>query len=332
VSPARRHLLVRAAGAVGTVSAVGAAWAVGAGSIARAAGADAQASTTARASITERRSGTMDEAGGAQGVCVGRYGFAASAGIQPVSRAAMIYRVEASAHAEAPGDLLRLQAGTAEALRAADLGAGRQGLWVPAGGTRAGQRVLLGALPARGHTLLLKAVADAGREAPAEQLMRNVMDAYRAGVALGFCIGPGSITSEPSRNERASVTLKSAAAPGVELVAEIQTVAAPRDGHPLSDVEQEARALATLGTQLSVLRNAPRDVAGLAGHEGQVSTDNAREGAVLRYTWFHAGSAARADDPEILLRASAPAARRAQLDAAWAALLASFRRLPQPSR
>jgi len=273
----------------------------------------------------------MDEAGGAQGVCVGRYGFATVAGFQAVSRAALIYRVSASTHAEAPADLLRAK-GAGEALRAADLGSGRQGVWLQAGAARPGQRTLLGALAARGHTLLLEAVADAGREAPAEQLMRNVMDAYRAGVALGFCIGPGSITSEPSRNERASVTVKSAAAPGVELTAEIQTVAAPRDGHPLSDIEQEARAMATIGTQLKVLRNAPRDLAGLAGHEGQVAAESPREGVVLRYTWFHAGSAARADDPEIMLRASAPAAQRAQLDAAWATLLSTFRRLPQPAR
>ena len=274
----------------------------------------------------------MDEAGGGQSVCVGRYGFATTAGWLPSSRAASIYRVEASTPSGAPADVLRALGDSAEVVRAADLGAGRQGVWRQAGEARPGQRILQGVLGARGHTLLLKAVADVGREAPAEQLMRNVMDAYRAGVALGFCIGPGSITSEPSRNERASATMKSDAAPGVEIVVEIQTVAAPRDGHPLSDIDQEARALATLGVALKVLRNAPRDVGGLAGHEGQVITESPKDGSVLRYTWFHAGSAARADDPEIMLRGAAPAARRAQLDVAWATLLSSFRRLPQPAR
>lgn len=286
-------------------------------------------SARARTAQPANKSTTMTR--GTPEVCVGRYGFGSIEGFEPVSRAAMIYRVEVSEHPETPEDLLGALSAQGEVTQSIDLGAGRQGLWLKRSGLPSGQSMAVGTLTAPGHTLLLKAVADDARMAPAEQLLRNVLDAYRAGVAIGFCVGSGSITSEPSRNERASVLLKAAAVPQAELSAETQTVAAPRNAQPF-DATGDARTLLGQGMRLTVLHSAARTVAGHEGHEQRAAIEDVRGGVALHFAWIHPGSAGRADDPEIVLRAFGPLSSQARLDAAWARLLASFRRLPQPAR
>lgn len=271
----------------------------------------------------------MSEAGSGAAICVGRYGFTTGTGFEERRRTAVIYRVELDARRDGAAEALEAEVSGREVLSRVTLGANHRAAWVRVRAPQSRRRQLVAAAAIPGGALVLRANASDGREGVAEQLVRNVIDAYRPGVLGGFCLGPGAIVSEGSRNERAAVTLASVQGPEIELSVDTQTIAEPRGGHPYADMEALARDLASRGVQLKVLMFEPRTVAGMAGHEGRIALTDAQQDVTLRYLWFHAGSSARFDDPEVSIGASGPVAHRARLDAAWHLMLESFKRLPQ---
>lgn len=261
--------------------------------------------------------------------CVGRYGFSLPAGFVESERSGVIYRVEVGPQAAAPEQALRAALKGRPILEEGVLGARIPSVWIEVRALRATRRQLLVAAPAGDHTLMLTATASAGRERVAEQLVRNILAAYRPGVARGFCIGPGSIVSEGSRNERAGLTLTSSVAPGLELRLSTETVVMPQPDHPFVQYAEMAPELARRGQQLKVLEHRPSRVAGVDGIDGRISLTDEDGRTTRRYLWFHAGAPARSEDPALSIHAEAPEALHDALDAAWTMVLQTFKRLPQ---
>ncbi|WNG56716.1 hypothetical protein F0U59_19615 [Archangium gephyra] len=275
--------------------------------------------------------------------CAGRFGFMLPEELTLAGRSQSIYRVGVDTQTLVEGKtaqefwkekLRELEArtegsGAPKERNVRAMIPGASAAWYGANPMFPNDRTLLVMKPQRGHVVLLQVEAEAGNEAIAEQLVAETVAAYIPEARYGFCVGEGAITSEVSINEQALANFVSARHPGLEVSISTQTVSQPRSDHPLSDVEGDRQSFATRGDRLEVLRDGERTVAGKNGREGRVSLTSAREGTMLRYTWFHPGGQARGDEPEILLKASAFDKHKAELEATWELLLTSMKQLPR---
>jgi hypothetical protein len=166
------------------------------------------------------------------------------------------------------------------------------------------------------ESVFLRAEATTGREGVAEKVVGEVAAAYVAGSPLGFCTGAGAFVIRPSKNERA---LESFNALGVDVSVETETVAAPDDGQSTDG------DLPPGGRRLLKQR---RSVGGFDGNEERVQVPDNAAGGLLVYTWIFAGRAADGAAPRIRLSAAGPITHAVAVDAAWNALLASWRQRP----
>ena len=168
---------------------------------------------------------------------------------------------------------------------------------------------------------------EAGKESSVELLVRTVLDAYVPATNSGFCVGNGSITSEPGLNEHALLSLEHKNTQNFEFRLETRTVSSP-DTQTYSDVEEEKELVHSGGGKLSVLRDDARTVAGLEGKEIAISVAPGAEAPFLRFTWHFAGVSDSSAKPAINIVGSAPVSHQAELQKTWDALLQSVQSVP----
>jgi len=142
-----------------------------------------------------------------------------------------------------------------------------------------------------------------------------------------LCLERGAIALKPSQNEHVRLRLESAAIKNFEIRFETRTASAP-DTKTYSDVDEERQIVGTRGGTLSVLRNQPRSVAGLAGKEIWISASVPGETPTLRLTWHYPGAGGDATRPSVNVVGSAPRENQAELERAWDFVLQSLRPLP----
>jgi hypothetical protein len=198
---------------------------------------------------------------------------------------------------------------------------------------RGEDRVLEAFRPVDGQILHTVRHADAGREAPAEQLVRNIVSSYVAGLQdAGFCVGAGSLTIEPAEIEGTTIAFQHRAVPGLTIRIMTRTVNAA-DSTSLSNLDEEKDFAAATGTGLSVLVERDRSVAGLMGKEMRIVVTPPKETARARFTWHFDGAAGRdATKPKMEIIASANAANRSELESVWERMLSSLQPLPLARR
>ena len=186
--------------------------------------------------------------------------------------------------------------------------------------------------PTMDHALDVGFNAEAGKEHFAEQLVANVISAYAPGGEHGFCIGHGSITSEPGLSEQASASFVHRQLTDFRVSFDTHTVRESATQHPLSDIAAEKRDFEAAGGNLIVLRDTERTVAELRGREGLVSVVSPGENPFVRFTWHFPGAGQRSDFPEILIDGFSPTEHQAALEEVWEAMLQSVRRVPPSPR
>jgi hypothetical protein len=178
------------------------------------------------------------------------------------------------------------------------------------------------------HVLLVSRGAEAGHEPGVETLVKAVIDAYEPSTSSGFCVGFGSVTTEPSQTEHAGISFVHRMLPDITLSFESQTVGEPNDVHLLDDIELMARQLAAQGGQLKVLRNEVRSAAGLKGMEEWISITDPGKQPVSLFSWHFPGVARSSDQPDVLLKGTAPAEHQAELETLWEEMLGSLQPIP----
>lgn len=172
------------------------------------------------------------------------------------------------------------------------------------------------------HVLRLRFEGLAEKRADIFRLLGNAAGSYEPGSTEGFCIGHGSILGKPSVNEFALMTLEHPET-GIEFSIQSQTAGPHLSEHPLADIENEIRMMRPEGISLEVLKESRREVGGWDGYEGWVRMEEVGEEPMLRFTWFYPGSSADSRNPEIRIKAFAPAESRDELEASWEAVLNS---------
>ncbi len=171
-------------------------------------------------------------------------------------------------------------------------------------------------VPTSNAVLFLQYDASAGREEVVERVFGKVAASWTPDTPQGFSTGPGAFVAPPSINERA---LASFADGTLELSIATETSSAPDDGQSTGDA---------LPPGARMLAKQQRTVAGFAGIEERIELPKDAAGPELLYSWVFAGRHADGTAPRIRFTASAPARRAGELDAAWNALMASWR--PRP--
>lgn len=278
--------------------------------------------------------------------CVGRFRFTTPDLMKMAGRRQSIYRVDAetvlltsesadelwSARLARIGSLKPPPAVSQVIIRNFQLAAGVPAVWYFPNSTFTHIHRVEAMKAAPGHALVLGVDAQAGKEPFAEQLVTNVMNAYVPGAEQGFCIGSGSITSEPGVNERALASFVHRDLPDFRVSFDTHTVREPATQHPLSDIAADKRQFEAAGGSLTVLRDTERTVADLRGREGRVSVVSPGEKPFVRFTWHFQGAAQRSDLPEILIDGFAPTEHQATLEVVWEVMLQSVRRVPPSPR
>jgi len=178
------------------------------------------------------------------------------------------------------------------------------------------------------HVLLVSRGAEAGHEPGVETLVKAVMDAYEPSTRNGFCVGFGSVTTEPSHTEHASISFVHRMLPDITLGFESQTVREPNEVHLLDDIEPVARQLAAEGGQLKVLRNDVRFAAGVKGMEEWISITERGKQPFVIFAWHFPGVGGSSDQPDVILRGQAPAEHQAELETLWEEMLGSLQPIP----
>jgi|GEM_PF-5736080 len=265
-----------------------------------------------------------------QSHCTGRFDYALPAALQSGGSKQSLYRLDLASEPWRPGgdagDAWKKRLGavlTAKGVsstasnrsREFDLPGVGPAAWLALFADRPDLVTLLAMKPVAPskESVFLRAEATKGREGVAEKVVAEVAGAYVAGSPLGFCLGAGAFVIRPSKNERA---LESFNAPGVDVSVETETVAAPDDGQSTDG------DLPPGGRRLLKQR---RSVGGFEGNEERVQVPDGAAGGLLVYTWIFAGRAADGAAPRIRLSASGPITHALAVDAAWNALLASWR-------
>ena len=172
---------------------------------------------------------------------------------------------------------------------------------------------------------------EAGRETTLETLVRNVLNAYVPGQSQGFCVGNGSITSEPGTNEHAGIGFEHNKVHGMEIFFDTQTVKEP-DTQIFSNLDEEKEVVNANGGKLTVLLDHQRLVSVLEGKEMRISVTSPNETPTVRFTWHFAGVPADSSRPMINIKAVAPTADQKSLETIWEGVLQSVRPTPRSAR
>ncbi|MEO8280098.1 MAG: T6SS immunity protein Tli4 family protein [Ideonella sp.] len=174
----------------------------------------------------------------------------------------------------------------------------------------------------------LEALASTGKEAQAQEGLRQLAAGYRPAARSGFCLPNGAFAVDPGRNESTRVAAESAQLPGAELRFSTLAVSTPRTDGPLVDPVADAKAMAGSGTTLKPLSQTERTVAGFGGRDSRALLQEPGKPPTLVYRFFFAGIALNAAAPEMIIALDGPANQQAALDAAWNQLLDSVRPVP----
>lgn len=278
--------------------------------------------------------------------CIGRFRLTSTPPLKLAGRSQSIYRVDActipltsqSADALWSEKLTRIRSltpprGVSQTIiRTFELSSGVRAVWFFPSSTLTSVHRLEAMKPTMDHALEAGFNAEPGKESLAEQLLVNVINAYVPGTEHGFCIGQGSITSEPGVSEQALASFVHRELSEFRVSFDTHTVREPATQHPLSDIAIEQSEFAAAGGNLIVLRDAQRTVADIPGREGRVSVVSPGEAPFVRFTWHFPGVGQRSDLPEILIDGFAPTEQQATLEMAWEGMLQSVRRVPLSPR
>ncbi|MBL8303283.1 MAG: hypothetical protein JNM26_10980 [Ideonella sp.] len=275
----------------------------------------------------------------ASAICLGRFAFTLPDGWSVAGREQKIYRARVTDDLRSGVANLPGLSATMRVLRS-DLPAGDPllreytidgvgpGAWFGLGDPNSpSRRVVLLAGGADGG-VRMEALATQGKEAQAQEGLRQLAAGYRPGARAGFCLPLGAFQVDPGRNESTRLAAANARLPGADLRFSTNVVITPRTDGPLVDPAADAQAMAGSGTTLKPLGQADRQVGGLAGRDSRAELQEPRKPPTLVYRWFHAGQPASATAPEIIIALDGPAASKAALDAAWNQLLDSVRPVP----
>jgi len=271
--------------------------------------------------------------------CIGRFHFAA-ADFKVTRRSQTIYRVDVNTMPLSAGGFgVAWQARLAEirALASATLGdpiirsfelqPGIFGAWYIGDPDSPQLRSLQVLKPADNHFIQADVTADAGNEAMAEGLVREILNAYRPTTEHGFCVGFGSIVLQPAQIERATLKLAHRTLAGVLLRFDTETVKTP-DTRTFSNLTEAELVVQGSGGQLSVLRNQQTTAAGLLGRELRIAVTVPGEEPFVRFTWHFPGEPLNAVKPQIDIVGSAYTTQQAALEALWEDMLGSLRPIP----
>jgi Tle cognate immunity protein 4 C-terminal domain len=272
--------------------------------------------------------------------CIGRFRFALPSTMSVSGRSQSIYHVDVSTVPIPPGGAQSLwnarvtqlraltpQATNGSSVRTFELEPGVPALW-SAKNPDSPQRLNLEVMKVSGnHVLLASRSLDVGEETKMETLVKIVVDAYLPNVNSGFCVGFGSITSEPGLNEQTRIALAHKQLSDLEITLQTQTVARP-DLRTYSDVNEEKDFMAAKGGKLSVLRNHSRSVAALEGKEIWIVAEGPGEPPLVRFTWHFAGVPQNSSKPMINVVGTAPVKNQLDLEKIWDDLLNSIQTVP----
>jgi len=216
-------------------------------------------------------------------------------------------------------------------IRRFDLQTGISAVWYFGTSYATDLRNLEAIRPFADHAVLVKLDGEAGRETIVETLVRNVLNAYVPVEAQGFCVGNGSITSEPGINEHAGIGFEHKKLHGMEISFDTQTVKEP-DTRTFSNLDEEKEVVNANGGKLAVLLDHQRSVAGLEGKEIRISVTSPNETPTVRFTWHFAGIPADSSRPMINIKAVASTAEQKSLETIWEGVLQSVRPTPRSAR
>jgi len=195
------------------------------------------------------------------------------------------------------------------------LGSGIEGVWY-----KVGEDLLIDANKGK---VWAHRGAPEGKEAGAEELVRDVINSYREGARNGFSIGPGAIVIETSLSETARLQMTNET---IEVEFSTRTVQEP-DTRKFMDTGDERDFAALAGGSVTILREGERTIAGTTGHELWIEITTPKTGRNTRYTWHFPGEPRSATRPSVTLlakTASSPAA----LSPIWEAILTSIDTIP----
>lgn len=277
----------------------------------------------------------MSDGAAARLHCTGRFAFSAPEAMLVAGRSQSIYRTKIGsapiptegAEAVWKARLAAAQAAGGTSQRNLALQPGASAAWYVRSAAYPNILTLTAMQVAGAHLLTIERDADAGREATAETLVKEILGAYQPATTSGFCIGAGAIMLRPSVNEQARLALGHAAQPDVELRFETRTVAQP-DLTTHANLDEERQLAAANGGRLTVLGDAERTAAGLVGKEMRIALAVPGEAPVVRFTWHFAGVGASSTQPSVDIVGSARLEHQARLEAAWEAVLRSLRPVP----
>jgi hypothetical protein len=273
--------------------------------------------------------------------CIGRFYLAVPDVLLVAGRSQSIYRVDVDTVPIPSGGLQALWAATVAKFRplppSADLDSsdrptftlqpGVRAIWYIANPSSPEIRTLKGIKPVANHAVIAARSGETGRESDIEMLVKGVLDAYQPVTTQGFCVGFGSINSDPGVNEQTLISFDRKKIKDFEIRFETRTVSKP-DTQTYSDVDEEKELMASAGGKLHVLRDHSRPVAGLEGKEIAISASAPGEPASLRFTWHFAGVPQNSSKPMINIVASAPVSQQAELEKIWDTLLNSIQTVP----
>ncbi len=160
-----------------------------------------------------------------------------------------------------------------------------------------------------------------------EQLVKNVVDAYTTQTDYGFCVGYGTITSEPSINGLTLISFTHPQLPGFDLRFETRTVSEP-DNETYSSLHEERAWLAGTQAKLTVLKDSQQTVAGMEGKEIRISVTLPEEPSFVRFTWHFPGVSRKSDRPAIDILATANIKNQKRLEEVWEKMLQSLQSIP----
>lgn len=274
----------------------------------------------------------------ASAICLGRFSFTLPTGWSAAGREQMIYRSRVTDDfrpfktlpgVTAQGRVLRGELPAADPLlREFNVDGVGPGAWFGLGnaGSPSKHVVLLAGSPESG--VRLEALASTGKEAQAQEGLRQLAAGYRPGARTGFCLPQGAFAVDPGRNESTRLAARNAQLPGAELRFSTVATSAPRADGPLADPAADAQAMAGSGTTLKPLGQTERRVAGLTGRDARAVLQEPGKPPTLIYRFFFPGIALNAAAPEIIIALDGPNNQQAALDAAWNQLLDSVQPVP----
>jgi hypothetical protein len=273
--------------------------------------------------------------------CIGRFQFVLPEAMVVTSRSQSIYDVDVATVPLPTGGIKALwdsrlarilslppPKGVAQVLvRTFDVEPGVQGAWYFGNPDAPTLRDLEAAKVVGDHAVLITTGCEAGKESLIERLVKNVIAAYVPQTRQGFCVGYGSVTSEPSIDERTRMGLANREMKDLKIRFETQTVQ-ESDTQTYSDLDEEREVVAGQRGNISVLRDDSRSADGLGGKEIGISVTIPGEPSFVRLTWHFPGVPGDSSQPMINIVGMAPSNQQVELQTVWDSLLQSLHRLP----